>query len=105
MQEEKPYLHSDLKPSDICTRLDISAAELNAATQEMAQLSLGDYINHLRLEHALFLLESSEYIKIAVVAEESGFGSARHFYRLFQKEYNMSPADYRNGAKGMNATS
>ena len=26
-------------------------------------------------------------------------------YRLFPKEYNMSPADYRNGAKGMNATS
>ncbi|WP_394801212.1 helix-turn-helix transcriptional regulator [Bacteroides intestinalis] len=25
----------------------------------------------------------------------------RHFYRLFQKEYNLSPADYRNAVKGM----
>ena len=65
------------------------------------QLSPTEYINRLRLEHALFLLETSDYIKIATVAQESGFGTVRHFYRLFQKEYNMSPADYRNAVKGM----
>ena len=48
-----------------------------------------------------YYLETSEYIKIATVAQESGFGTVRHFYRLFQKEYNLSPADYRNAVKGM----
>lgn len=101
MQEEKPYLSPDLKPADLSARLDLSATELNAATQETVQMSPTEYINRLRLEHALFLLETSEYIKIATVAQESGFGTVRHFYRLFQKEYNMSPADYRNAVKGM----
>nr|WP_320948524.1 helix-turn-helix transcriptional regulator [Bacteroides intestinalis] len=101
MQEEKPYLSPDLKPADLSARLALSATELNAATQEAVQLSPTEYINRLRLEHALFLLETSDYIKIATVAQESGFGTVRHFYRLFQKEYNMSPADYRNAVKGM----
>lgn len=101
MQEEKLYLTPDLKAEDVYSRLNITNNELNAATQEMVQLSFNDYVNRLRLEHALFLLESSEYAKIAVVAEESGFGSARHFYRLFQKEYDMSPTDYRNAMKGI----
>lgn len=50
---------------------------------------------------AEYYLETSDYIKIATVAQESGFGTVRHFYRLFQKEYNLSPADYRNAVKGM----
>ena len=48
-----------------------------------------------------YYLETSEYIKIATVAQESCFCTVRHFYRLFQKEYNLSPADYRNAVKGM----
>jgi transcriptional regulator GlxA family with amidase domain len=52
----------------------------------------------MRLSYASKLLETTNK-KLEVVAEESGFGSSRTFYRQFKAEYDMTPNVYRNLVK------
>ncbi|MBO7661443.1 MAG: helix-turn-helix transcriptional regulator, partial [Bacteroidaceae bacterium] len=57
-------------------------------------ISLSDALLDYRLHHACELLENTDYI-LEVVAEESGFGSSRTFYRQFRNPYNLTPNAYR----------
>lgn len=57
------------------------------------QMSIGDYINTLRLKNAVVLMRDRRK-SITEVAMESGFGSMRTFYRTFSEEFGCSPCDY-----------
>lgn len=101
MEEQKPYLQPDLRLADVTTTLHIELDELTIAIQEFTGKNFTEYITQLRMDRALYLLEHSDYVKISTVAQESGFGSVRHFYRLFQKMHAMSPTDYRSAVRAL----
>lgn len=52
--------------------------------------SLSDYVNHLRVEHAMGLLMHSN-LSITDVCYASGFNSLRTFYRVFKERYGQTP--------------
>lgn len=52
------------------------------------------YINHVKMQHATELLESSE-LSISDISNELNFESTNYFYRLFKKTYNITPLQYR----------
>lgn len=56
------------------------------------------YVNSTRLSHACSLLEGTN-MSITDISEESGFGSLRTFFRVFQKEQGMSPQAFRVNQK------
>ena len=56
-------------------------------------INFNRYVNHLRLDYALRLLENREN-SITYCAIESGFNSMRSFYRAFRAEYKMTPRQY-----------
>jgi len=56
--------------------------------------SIKQYINQLRLQHAQAMLIDTEK-PVLNIALDSGFGSVSRFYDIFQREYNMTPLDYR----------
>jgi len=58
------------------------------------RVSIKQYINQLRLQHAQALLVDTESPVLAI-ALEAGFGSVSRFYDIFQREYNMSPLEFR----------
>jgi AraC-like DNA-binding protein len=59
------------------------------------------YVNHLRLEHAAkMLLEHPEYT-IETIAIDSGIPKTQTFYRLFFKEYGVTPSVYREQQKAL----
>ena len=64
--------------------------------RQYAHTNFNGYINHLRLEHALNLLEQCPDTPIKAVAYESGFNNVRTFYRIFEQEYGKTPTLYRN---------
>lgn len=53
-----------------------------------------DYINFLRLSHAVKQLRHIN-LSIAEVAYSSGFSSMQYFNRLFKQHYNCTPMEYR----------
>ncbi|HIU75720.1 MAG TPA: helix-turn-helix domain-containing protein [Candidatus Pelethocola excrementipullorum] len=53
-----------------------------------------DYLNRIRLDYAAHLILKSDQ-KLTGIWQESGFESQRTFNRAFQKEYGMTPTEYR----------
>lgn len=57
-----------------------------------------DYVNKIRMEHALSLLVSTDK-KTYEIADEVGFRDARSFSELFQRMYGETPVHYRKRVK------
>lgn len=58
------------------------------------RVSIKQYINQLRLQHAQAMLVDTEK-PVLNIALEAGFGSVSRFYDVFQREYRMSPLEFR----------
>jgi AraC-like DNA-binding protein len=58
------------------------------------KIPIKQYINQLRLQHAQALLIDTKQGVLAI-ALEAGFGSISRFYDVFQREFQMSPQQYR----------
>ncbi len=61
-------------------------------------ISFNEYINSLRVSEACRHLRFSES-SITEIAAISGFGTLRTFNRVFYRQMNMSPSEYRRGNK------
>lgn len=64
--------------------------------KEHFHITLSQYINHLRLEHARQLLQESA-VPVTEVALQSGYQNVSYFIRCFKKMYGVSPLKYRKG--------
>lgn len=64
--------------------------------KEHFHITLSQYINHLRLEHARQLLQESTVL-VTEVALQSGYQNVSYFIRCFKKMYGVSPLKYRKG--------
>ncbi|MFD3507604.1 helix-turn-helix domain-containing protein [Nocardia sp. NPDC058666] len=62
--------------------------------------SFGTALRRLRLHHARKLLARNRTQSLPAVAFDSGFTSERHFYRVFQQEFGMTPGEYRRSHIG-----
>jgi len=59
------------------------------------RVTIKQYINQLRLQHAQALLVDTDK-PVLTIALEAGFGSVSRFYHIFQVEFSMSPLKFRN---------
>ncbi len=57
-------------------------------------ISVPTLVANIRLQHAVALLRDKK-LSIIDVAYQSGFGSVRTFNRVFQKNYKMTPSEYK----------
>ncbi|MDG5976753.1 AraC family transcriptional regulator [Hydrogenophaga taeniospiralis CCUG 15921] len=68
--------------------------------QQATGLSPLQYVHHVRLEEAKQLLEGSED-PIEAIAGQVGYEDAGYFARLFKREVNLTPAQYRRRFAGL----
>lgn len=61
-------------------------------------ISPNEYVNELRLNHALNLMMTSN-LNITEICFECGFSNLSWFYSVFQKKFKKSPSRYRNDIK------
>lgn len=81
--------------------LDTLSKELGAGKflisrifSEQFRVSFRDYVNGQRAAYAHMLLLSTAY-PVTDIAFESGFNSLRSFYRVFKKQYGVTPNEFR----------
>ncbi len=97
MEEEKPYLKSELKISDLAEQVDIPAHHISQTINQEFGSNFFEFINEYRIDSAKRMLanEKFDYFKILAVAIENGFNNKASFNRVFKKYTGVTPSEYR----------
>ena len=72
----------------------ISPNYLSHLFQKNGIMGFNEYLNHTRLEHARRLLKGYD-LKVKEIAHACGFVDSNYFCRLFRKNTDRSPSEYR----------
>lgn len=83
-----------IKIADIAEYACISQQHLNRLFSKEVGISLGKYLNNMKLEEGKKLLMNSG-LNVAQIAEKLDFYDVAHFSRKFKELFNLSPAKYR----------
>ena len=85
---------SALTRESVAQAFYISPNYLSHLFQKTGAIGFNEYLNHTRLEHAKTLLKGYD-LKVKEVAHACGFVDSNYFCRLFRKNTERSPSEYR----------
>ena len=102
MNNEKPYLDSDLTLQKLAKAVSISHHHLSQTINEQLNQSFIDFINAYRIEAAKRMLvdPAKKHYSILAVSEEVGFNSKSAFNTAFKKHAHTTPSEFRNSNNG-----
>ena len=80
--------------SNIAESCGVSEAYIHRIVKQAAALTVKEYINRLRLRHAIHEMDCTGN-SLALISRSCGFQSVSYFYRVFKKYYGMTPTEYR----------
>ncbi len=96
MENERPYLESNIRLDDIANQLNISRHHASQIINEHFQLNFNDFINRYRIEDAIKILERDSLpYSVKEIVYQVGFNNTVSFYKAFKKHTGITPTDYR----------
>ena len=100
MSTEKFFRESELSLTDLAKRLNTLPNHLSQVINEREGKNFYDYINSLRIEEFMRLVNSPESQKYTLlgIAQECGFNSKSSFNRYFKKVTGKSPSEFMQSA-------
>ena len=93
MEEQRPYLDSDMKQADVATALGVRLDEVSRCINSNA-FNFSQFVNGYRIEYAKQLMLRKPGIKMTQVAIESGFSNETTFFRTFKAIVGMPPSEW-----------
>lgn len=96
---EKLYLSPNLSRDDLVRIVHLNYARFARMIKENTGGNLSGYINNLRLNHAIQLLNEHPNYTMKAIAEDSGFNSMPTFNNLFKKKTGMTPFEFKSAQK------
>lgn len=97
--------HIDNEDFDIgvlCQELGMGRTLLHTKFKALTGMTPNEFILNHRLKKASLMLRNEPYLQVAEISDRLGFGSPRYFSRCFKNQYNVTPMEYRKGAKQEN---
>ena len=97
--------HIDNEDFDIgmlCQELGMGRTLLHTKFKALTGMTPNEFILNHRLKIASLMLKNEPYLQVAEISDRLGFGSPRYFSRCFKNQYNVTPMEYRKGAKQEN---
>ncbi|MCM1221637.1 MAG: AraC family transcriptional regulator [Lachnospiraceae bacterium] len=85
---------ADLSLSAMAQVLQINASYLSTLFRKETGVTLTDYVNKKRIDHAVMLLNSSDAY-IQNIASACGIPDVNYFTKLFKKYIGKTPKEYR----------
>jgi len=87
-------LTGDLSLKNLSEKFSISAGYLSTLFKKEVGMTLTDYVNRKRIDHAVILLSSTN-LQIQTVASYCGINDINYFTRTFKRQKGMTPKRYR----------
>lgn len=94
MKDEKLFLKSCLKLSDIAALLGVNSRYISDSIKNNCGYTFTQFINDYRVKYVKQQLQQYPEKKISAIALESGFANEISFYRTFKKLTGMTPREW-----------
>lgn len=88
------YADPSLSLKSIAGEFKISSGYLGQIFKEETQQSVAQYIHDLRLEKVLQLLKNTN-ISVKEIVYKVGYSNEANFYKIFKKQFGITPNEYR----------
>lgn len=97
MENEKPYLRSDLSLAELAGLMNISSHHLTEVINKYADKSFYDFINGYRIENVKRAIADPKFGNYTLlgIGLESGFNSKSSFNSVFKKHTGLTPSQYK----------
>ena len=94
----KDHYAEPLSLEDLAAQFNYSPSYLSRMFSKHAGINFKDYLQDLRLEHAMRDMEETDE-QIIDIALNCGFPSSKAFSNAFRSKYGMLPSDYKKSKK------
>lgn len=94
---QQNHQRPDISFNEVAEAVSLSSSHLAHLLKERTGMSYKQQLTALRIEAARRLLRTTN-LTISAVGEAVGYQNATNFYRLFQRETGMTPAEFRKSA-------
>lgn len=98
---DRNLLQAELNRDELTSALGTNRNTLTDAVRAVTGKTPMEYIRTIRIEQARHLLDRHPELTVEAVAYDCGFNAPNTFYRLFRKQYGISPAEYRKIARSL----
>ena len=95
MDEEQPFLNSELKIADIASQLGTNVSYVSACINRQKGCSFNQFVNGYRINYAKAMLRHKPEKKLSEVWTASGFANETTFFRTFKTITGMTPTDWK----------
>ena len=83
-----------LSLSALAAQFALSPSYLSRSFKKVCGIGLVDYLNQVRIDHAISLLHSSD-LKTQEIAPCVGYSDPKYFCRVFKRITSLSPSAFR----------
>ncbi len=90
----RSHMKEEMQVADIAGMVNMSSSYFSHVFKKEEGISFVEYVYRVRMEHARYLLESSD-MKINEIADEVGIFNPNYFSTQFKKSVGQSPLEYR----------
>lgn len=92
---DRKFISADINRNEIVSALGTNKNYLSEAVKAVTGKTLMEYIRNMQLEEARRLLDDNPEMTNENLAFDCGFNALTTFYRLFRKQYGITPNEYR----------
>lgn len=90
----RSHMKEELQVAEIAATVNMSGSYFSHVFKKEEGISFLEYVYRVRMEHARYLLESSD-LKVNEIADEVGIFNPNYFSTQFKKSVGQSPLEYR----------
>lgn len=91
--EKKLYKNPTLTLQELSLEFGTNRTYLSQYFNHVLHTTFYEYINELRVRHAVQILKTED-VTMTAVCERSGFNSVSTFHRAFRRIYGCTPSEY-----------